>query len=118
MQIRARSKAKRILRVFRLSCASVGIAARKIFAHSIWQRKAETNAGKRPPQKVRSGRTEDEPNKLAIEEENRGRNDPSNDARKSRVGEFAHLGTVACKLDQRDHRERQLKTQYHLAENQ
>src|SRR5437667_9364736 len=38
MQIRARSEAKRILRVFRLSCASVGIAVGKILAHSIWQR--------------------------------------------------------------------------------
>src|SRR5438552_6899075 len=118
MQISARSEAKRLLRVFRLSCASVGIADRKIFAHSTWQRKAEKNTEKRPSKKVRSRGTEDEPYEFSVEEQDGSRNDPGNHAGKSRVGEFAHLGTIASKLDQRNHRERQLKTQNHLAENQ
>src|SRR5882724_3863267 len=47
MHIRARSEAKSILRVFRLSCASVDMAVRKIFAHSICRRKAEPSAEKK-----------------------------------------------------------------------
>src|SRR6266481_3830125 len=47
MHIRASTEAKSILRVFRLSCASVDIAAGKIFAHSICQRKAAASAEKR-----------------------------------------------------------------------
>src|SRR6266852_9292083 len=52
MHIRARNKAKSILRVFRLICATVDMAAREIFAHSICQRKAEKNAEERPSKKL------------------------------------------------------------------
>src|SRR5258708_33713799 len=47
MQIRARSEAKRILRVFRLGCASEDMATNKILAHPVRQRKAEKTAESR-----------------------------------------------------------------------
>jgi len=44
-------------------------------------------------------RAEYEPDELGIEEEDGGGGGPGNDSRQSRVGKFAHLGTVTCKLD-------------------
>src|SRR5260370_5016394 len=64
-----------------------------------------------------SGGTENEPEQLGVEEENGGSDNPGDDRGESRICEFAHLGTVASKLDQWDHRERQLKAENHLTEN-
>src|SRR5690242_654058 len=98
MQIRASREAKSILRALRLSCASVGMAVGKILAYSIWQRKAEEMRGSER-QKVRLGRTEDEPDKFSVEEQDGGRDDPSKGICKSRVSKFAHFGAVARKLN-------------------
>ncbi len=65
----------------------------------------------------RSGGAEDEPDELGVEEEDGRGDDPGDDGGEPRIGEFAHLGAVARKLDQRDHREGQLKAENHLAEN-
>src|SRR5712692_1864167 len=65
-----------------------------------------------------SGGTENEPEQLGVEEENGGSDNPGDDRGEPRICEFAHLGTVASKLDQRNHRERQLKTENHLTENE
>src|SRR5260370_34168260 len=65
----------------------------------------------------RSGGAEDEPDELGIEEQDGRSDDPGDDGGESRIGEFAHFGAVARKLDQRDHREGQLKAENHLAEN-
>src|SRR5947207_2953278 len=99
MQVRASREAKSILRALRLSCASVGIAVGKILAHSIWQRKAEANAKKPNLQEMRLGRTEDEPHKFGVEEQDSGGDDPRDGTGKSRVGELAHLGAVPRKSD-------------------
>ena len=61
--------------------------------------------------------TEDEPDQLGVKEENGSRNNPCDDLGEARICEFAHLGAVARKLDQRNDRERQLKAENHLAEN-
>src|SRR5258708_18081893 len=65
-----------------------------------------------------SGGTENEPEQLGVEEENGGSDNPGDDRGEPRICEFAHLGTVASKSDQRNHRERQLKTENHLTENE
>src|SRR6266704_1805423 len=63
-------------------------------------------------------RTENKPEQLGVEEEDGGSNNPGDDSGQARVGEFAHLGAVACELDERDHGEGQLKTENHLAEDE
>src|SRR6266568_1651628 len=55
---------------------------------------------------------------LGVEEEDGGSNNPGDDSGQARVGEFAHLGAVACELDERDHGEGQLKAENHLAEDE
>ena len=45
---------------------------------------------------------EDEPDEFGVEEEDGGGDDPGDDYREARVGELAHLVTVARELNQRD----------------
>src|SRR5260370_11085799 len=61
--------------------------------------------------------TENELEQLGVEEENGGSDNSGDERGEPRICEFAHLGTVASKVDQRNHRERQLKTEKHLTEN-
>src|SRR5713226_8690723 len=115
MQMRARSEAKMILRVFRLGCAIVDMVARK-FSHNVQHNESQPDGGYK--RDVLLFRTEDEPNEFGVEEQDGSRNNPGDDLDNSRIDELTHLGTVAGKLDQRDHCERQLKAENHLAENE
>src|SRR5260370_15179916 len=72
----------------------------------------------RSGQERRLRRVENKPEQLGVEEEDGCSDDPGNDSGQARVGEFAHLGAVACELDERDHGEGQLKTENHLTENE
>src|SRR2546425_1221951 len=72
----------------------------------------------RSGQERRLRRTENKPEQLGVEEEDGRGDDPGDDSGQARVGEFAHLGAVACELDERDHGEGQLKAENHLTENE
>ncbi len=61
---------------------------------------------------------EDQPEKLGVEAENGGGNDPCDDGGKAGVGEFAHFAAVAGELNQRDYGEGQLKAENDLAQYQ
>ena len=61
---------------------------------------------------------EDKPEEFGVEEEDGGGNEPGDHLSDARVGEFAHPGAVAGELDQRDDGKGQLKTEYHLAEDE
>ena len=63
-------------------------------------------------------RAEDEPEEFAVEEKDGGGNTPGGDDGGAGVDEFAHLGAFAGELNERNHGEGQLKTEYDLAENQ
>jgi hypothetical protein len=80
--------------------------------------KDREKGGDRSSWEKTSGGTKDEPDELGIEEEDGSGDDPGNHRGDSRIYEFPHLGTIARKLDQRNNRERQLKAQNHLTENE
>src|SRR6266513_2115816 len=115
MQIRARSEAKRILRVLSLRCASVDMAARKILAQRRGQRKQTRRRWLRAVLRLR---TEDEPEEFGVEEKDSGGDDPGDHGRQARICEFSHPGAAVGELVQGNHREGQLKTENHLTENE
>src|SRR5260370_9459654 len=86
MQIRTSTEAKRILRVFRLGCAMVDMAAKKILAQRTTQRKQTWRRLKRP---VLLLRTENEPDEFGVEKEDCNGNGPSDHHCEARIGGVA-----------------------------
>jgi hypothetical protein len=66
----------------------------------------------------KSGGAEDEVEEFAVEKEDGGGDGPGDDSGQAGVGKFSHFGAAAGELDERYYRERQLKTEDDLAEDE
>src|SRR6516165_1846629 len=110
-QISARTQARRILRRRRAPREMVVMGDAKSFAQT-------RGGGKTEGQVESSDAAEDQPEKLGIKEKDRGGNQPGYGGCESRIHERPHFPAVAGEERQRDHGERQLETEYDLAEDQ
>src|SRR5437764_1155249 len=83
----------------------------KVSHKTIFEKTAELKARK-------LCRPQREPQQLEVETEDGCSRRPCQNTSNARIREHAHLGPIAGELNQRNHRKRQLKTEYHLAKNQ
>src|ERR1700731_728132 len=99
--ISANNATNRILRTLKLCWASIVLAGSS--------RGLQLSCG-------RILRAENQPDQFGVEKKNRGRHHPGDDGSGARVHQLAHLLTVCGELNERNHREGQLKAEHHLAE--